>query len=92
MYIWERTDWHGKGDETSSPAFQWQIARLQPLLNQIRQLQGRLLGQSDLLEKEADLQAQLDALLQSALQTSEIEGEVLNAGSVRCSIAVCSNC
>lgn len=59
---------------------------MQPQLDAIRLLQGRLLGQSDLVVDEAHQQAQLDALVQSALRTSEIEGETLNVGSVRSSV------
>jgi len=59
---------------------------LRPQLDAIRVFQGRLLGQSDLVVDEAHQQAQLDALVQSALRTSEIEGETLNVGSVRSSV------
>ncbi len=77
----------GRGCVQIAPAFAWDAAILQPQLDNIRLLQGRLLGQSDLVAEEADQQAQLDALVQSALRTSEIEGETLNAGSVRSSVA-----
>ena len=86
MYIWQQPGWQGdKGDRTA-PAFAWDAALLQSQLDNIRLLQGRLLGQSDLVVDEADQQAQLDALVQTALRTSEIEGEILNAGSVRSSV------
>ncbi len=86
MYIWQQPGWQGEEGDQPTPAFAWDAATLQPLLDNIRLLQGRLLGQSDLVVDEADQQAQLDALVQSALRTSEIEGETLNAGSVRSSV------
>ena len=86
MYIWWQPDWQGEEGASPRPAFVWEAATLQPQLDAIRLLQGRLLGQSDLVVAEADQQAQLDALVQSALRTSEIEGETLNVGSVRSSV------
>lgn len=56
-----------------------------PKLAQVRTQQGRLLGQSEPLALENQA-AQLDALVQTALRTSEIEGERLDAASVRSSV------
>lgn len=78
MYIWEQPNW---------PAFDWQQSSLQPKLDAIRLLQGRLLGKSEELTEEADRYAQMDALIQNAIRTSEIEGEELNVESVRSSVA-----
>ena len=78
MYIWERKKW---------PAFKWDAEQLKPQLESVRFQQGRLLGQSDVIPDELDLQAQMDSLIQSAIQTSEIEGEKLNVESVRSSVA-----
>lgn len=78
MYIWERPNW---------PDLTWDAELLQPRLDALRLLQGRLLGQSELLPQDADRQAQMDALIQSAIRTSEIEGERLNVESVRSSVA-----
>lgn len=86
MYIWQQPKWQGDGSASHAPAFVWDVTQLQPQLNSIRLLQGRLLGQSDLVVEEMDQQAQMDALVQSALRTSEIEGESLNVGSVRSSV------
>lgn len=86
MYIWQQPGWQGEEADKATPAFAWDSALLQPQLDTIHLLQGRLLGQSDLVVDEAEKQAQLDALVQSALRTSEIEGEALNAGSVRSSV------
>ena len=78
MYIWELESW---------PKFTWNYEELKPHLESVRLQQGRLLGQSDGLSKELDLQAQMDALIQNAIRTSEIEGEKLNVESVRSSVA-----
>ncbi|MCB1727778.1 MAG: Fic family protein [Gammaproteobacteria bacterium] len=86
MYIWQQPDWKASQGERTAPAFSWDAPALRPRLDAIRLLQGRLLGQSDLVADGTDQQAQLDALLQTALRTSEIEGEALNAGSVRSSV------
>ena len=78
MSIWERPNW---------PEFTWDAELLQPRLDALRLLQGRLLGQSELLPDDADRQAQMDALIQNAIRTSEIEGEKLDVESVRSSVA-----
>lgn len=77
MYIWELKGW---------PDFTWDEEAIQPLLEAVRLQQGRLLGQSDVLHKGLDLEAHMDVLIQNAIQTSEIEGETLNADSVRSSV------
>ncbi|MES9899498.1 MAG: Fic family protein [Sedimenticola sp.] len=78
MYIWERPNW---------PNFIWQSERLQPRLGAVRLLQEQLLGQSEGLSQALDQQAQMDALIQNAIRTSQIEGEALNVESVRSSVA-----
>lgn len=78
MYIWEQKNW---------PRFTWKTEVLQPQLDSVRLQQGRLLGQSDQLTEELDAQAQMDAVIQNAIRTSEIEGEKLNVSSVRSSVA-----
>ena len=88
MYLWQQPDWKASQGERTAPAFSWDAAALRPRLDAIRLLQGRLLGQSDLVVDETDQQAQLDALVQTALRTSEIEGETLNVGSVRSSVVL----
>jgi len=86
MYIWQQKLWRESspflGD---APAFAWQADVLQPALDRVRLLQGRLLGVSESVSQE-QREAHLDTLVQNALCTSEIEGEVLNAQSVRSSV------
>lgn len=78
MYIWQQAKW---------PHFVWDDATLRPKLNAVRLLQGRLLGQTDAVPEQADLEMEIDALIQNAIRTSEIEGEQLDVGSVRSSVA-----
>lgn len=78
MYIWQLENW---------PQFQWDDAVLKPKLDAVRLLQGRLLGRTDAVSSESDLEVEMDALIQNAIRTSEIEGEYLDLGSVRSSVA-----
>jgi Fic family protein len=80
-YIWQLSAWQ----QGAAPAFSWQEEALRPKLDQVRLQQGRLLGQSESLTVENQA-AHLDALVQTALRTSEIEGEKLDAASVRSSV------
>lgn len=78
MYIWQQPHW---------PDFSWDTTRLRPRLDAVRLLQGRLLGRTEAASGQADLEVEMDALIQNAIRTSEIEGEHLDAGSVRSSVA-----
>lgn len=78
MYIWEKGNW---------PHFEWDEAALRPKLDAVRLLQGRLLGRTEAAPEHADLEVEMDALIQNAIRTSEIEGEHLDVGSVRSSVA-----
>lgn len=78
MYIHERKDW---------PDFTWDEAGLSTLLAEARHEQGLLLGQMASLGFEIREEASLIALTQDAVNTAEIEGEILNPRSVRSSIA-----
>lgn len=78
MYIWEQPDW---------PRFRWDEAALKARLDAVRLLQGRLLGQADAVPGDAELEAEMDTLIQNAIRTSEIEGEHLDVASVRSSVA-----
>jgi len=77
-WIWQQPDW---------PEFTWHEASLAPLLREINQLQGKLLGSTGAIEVSENLQSEMDALLQNAINTSAIEGEQLNVDSVRSSLA-----
>jgi Fic family protein len=81
QYIWQLPAWQ----QGAVPAFHWQEEALRPHLQRVRLQQERLLGQSESLTTENQA-AHLDALVQTALRTSEIEGEKLDAASVRSSV------
>ncbi|MEP0357507.1 Fic family protein [Paraglaciecola sp.] len=78
MYIWQSPNW---------TKFTYHKAKVEPLLKQVLDNQRQLIGRAADLPEELDLRAQMDSLIQSALKTSEIEGEILNVGSVRSSVA-----
>ena len=77
-YIHEHPDW---------PHFQWRQEELIDLLATIRHQQGLLLGRMEAVGFDLRQQAQLNALTETVLKTSEIEGEVLNVDEVRSSVA-----
>ena len=78
MYIWQQPDW---------PNFRWDDRRLIEPLAAARLKQGRLLGSMARLGFDLKLEAQLEALTEDVIKSSEIEGEVLDRKSVRSSIA-----
>ncbi|WP_369302418.1 Fic family protein [Pseudomonas sp. N2-5-1-1] len=78
-WIWQHTDW---------PHFHWQPGRLAVLLRECTQAQGKLLGMLGAVSQAVSAQNELDALLQNILTSSAIEGEQLNVGSVRSSLAL----
>ncbi|ABV39108.1 filamentation induced by cAMP protein Fic [Shewanella sediminis HAW-EB3] len=75
MWIWQQADW---------PNFHWENDSIALLMRQIRFNQGLLLGK---LDKEPAAQVTLDTLLANIIHSSAIEGEKLNAFSVRSSLA-----
>lgn len=77
-WIWQQPGW---------PHFNWQAEPLAPLLRACTQAQGRLLGMLGAVSSDAEAQSSLDALLQNIVTSSAIEGEQLNVGSVRSSLA-----
>lgn len=77
-WIWQQPDW---------PNFHWQSEALTPLLRECVQTQGQLLGMTGAVTKALNAQNELDALLQNIVTSSAIEGEQLNVGSVRSSLA-----
>lgn len=77
-WIWQQPDW---------PNFNWQAERLTPLLRECVQAQGRLMGMASSVGGSLSAQSELDALLQNIVTSSAIEGEQLNVGSVRSSLA-----
>lgn len=77
MWIWQQDDW---------PNFTWDKSIIEPKLRQTRLNQGVLLGK--ITSQSADQQqSMLDTLLANIVHSSAIEGEKLNAFSVRSSLA-----
>lgn len=78
MYIWESKNW---------PTFVFSTDAIASRLENVLVLQKQLIGKAKRLPENLDREAEMDALIQDVLQTSQIEGEKLNAGSVRSSVA-----
>jgi len=78
MYIYELTKW---------PELSWDQAALTGLLADARHRQGKLLGQMTALGFSVQNEANLQALTEDAVRTSEIEGQKVDAGQARSSIA-----
>lgn len=77
-YIYQLPEW---------PHFQWDIATISQLLAAVRHQQGRLLGRMETLGFNLQAEATLRTLTLDVLKSSEIEGEILDAGQVRSAIA-----
>lgn len=78
MYIHEQKEW---------PEFRWDDSKLAGPLAEVRHLQGRLLGRMESLGFQLREEATLQVLTQDVVKTSEIEGEKLDAETVRSSLA-----
>ena len=77
-YIWQHDDW---------PNWRYDLAELAQGLAEVSLAQGRLLGRLADVGSALRDQASLHALTDDVVKTSEIEGERLDVGSVRSSIA-----
>ena len=77
-YIWQSPDW---------PNWRYDLSALAEPLAAVSRAQGLLLGRLADVGLGLRDQAGLAALTEDVLKTSEIEGEHLNAASVRSSIA-----
>ena len=78
LYIYQRENW---------PDFTWDNDKLVNLLSEARNLQGRLIGKMEFLGFEWRDEALLETLTLDVLKSAETEGELLNPGQVRSSIA-----
>ena len=67
--------------------FQWNEQDFISLLSEVRNLQGKLMGKVELLGFKLKDEANLETLIQDVVQSSEIEGDILNPEQVRSSIA-----
>ena len=78
LYVWQQTDW---------PHWRYNAESLMPLLAKAHQSLGHLMGRMRDQGMGSQDQATLEALTADVLKTSEIEGEHLDAATVRSSIA-----
>jgi Fic family protein len=69
------------------PSFNWDDAKLSPILADVRHRQGRLLGRMEGLGFQLRSEASLTTLTADVVKSSAIEGERLDAEAVRSSIA-----
>jgi len=77
-YIWQARDW---------ASWRYDLAALAESLADVSRAQGLLMGRLADVGMALRDQASLSALTEDVIKTSEIEGELLNAASVRSSIA-----
>ena len=78
MYLWQQKHW---------PDLTCETAHLASLLGQVSRQQGFLLGRMQDLGFELRREAQLSALTEDVVRSSEIEGERLDTDQVRSAIA-----
>ena len=77
-WIWQQPGW---------PQFRWKGSALEPLLEQARTARQELLSRLETLEPPLDREAISALLGRESLGTAAIEGELLDPGQVRSSIA-----
>ncbi len=77
-YIYQNTDW---------PNFIWDTKKVLPILAQVRNLQGKILGKMELLGFSVRKESTLIMLTNDVLKSTEIEGVILQREEVRSSIA-----
>lgn len=77
-WIWQQSDW---------PHFRWQNDALAQPLRDCQQAYGQLLGMAGAVAGDLQAEDALDNLLSNIVTSSAIEGEQLDVGSVRSSLA-----
>jgi len=78
MYIHEQPDW---------PRLRWDHEVVAGALADVRHRQGRLIGRMEALGFDLRREAVLGTLVEDVIKSSDIEGEKLDAGQVRSSVA-----
>ena len=78
IYIHQHPDW---------PRFHWDWERVVPQLASVRHRQGLLLGRIESPAFETNRELTLDTVATSVVSSSSIEGEMLDLGQVRSSVA-----
>ena len=77
-YIYEYKEW---------PNFTWDDKAINAIFGEVKLLQGKIIGQMQALGFSSREEAMLTTLSLDVVKSSEIEGEILNFGQVRSSIA-----
>lgn len=77
-YIYQNKDW---------TRFTWQDDAINAIFGEVRNLQGRIIGQMNSMGYDFKEEATLKNITMDVLKSSEIEGEFLNYEQVRSSIA-----
>ncbi len=77
-YIYQHKDW---------TQFTWQDKAINAVFGEVRNTQGKIIGQMNALGFSAKEEATLTTLTLDVVKSSEIEGELLNYDQVRSSIA-----
>lgn len=81
-YIWQQSVWSAD----HAPQFRWQSEVLEEPLRRLQSDLSNFLPADSVLVPDAQIQVHIDSLVQTAIRSSEIEGEVLDARSVRSSV------
>ncbi len=77
MWIWQHTDW---------PKFFWDREACMPRLLEATAALSTLLGKMQAMSLPHRAEAEAEVLMQNSMDTSKIEGELLNRDSVRSSV------
>ena len=77
-YIWQRLEW---------PHFTWDAEQLAKPLSEVRMKQGILIGRITTLGFDTELNTALDVMTDDLMNSSKIEGILLDGKSVRSSVA-----
>ncbi len=78
QYIWQSPNW---------PHFTWDEKRLLPIVSQARKKQGRLLAKMEAWQISDLPMAEAEILIEEAVRTAQIEGEIYSHDQVRSSVA-----
>ena len=78
IFIHEQPDW---------PGLHWNLEEVSDALADVRHRQGRLVGRMEALGFDLRREAVLGTLVEDVVKSSDIEGEKLDAGQVRSSVA-----
>lgn len=81
-YNWQRPDW---------PRFKYSINELNQVLYQYAQLSGKVLGNLESVDENLRQEAIIEKMVEEAIKTSKIEGEIFNPEDIRSSIRNCLN-